>query len=139
MLDVPDSLPSSSGKLECNESKSRPLPFLHVHLKSASQRSLKSPRDPCLSPPPVFWMQHQHSERPASILRHVQEHMIVLEKACASCGARSAIRGGTMVHLGYSEFAFSLKPLMQCPYSHQTLLKHLTCHSKALIRGHNGA
>ncbi len=46
--------------------------------------------------------------------------------------------GGQWLHLGYSEFAFSLKPLMQCPYSHQTLLKHLTCHSETLIRGHNG-
>lgn len=64
--------------------------------------------------------------------------MIVLEKANAGCGTRSAIRGGTMVHLGYSEFAFSLQPLMQCPYSHQTQLKHLTSHSEALIRRHNG-
>lgn len=113
--------------------KPRPSPSLHVHLKSVSQKSLRNFISPPLQP----------SGCSTSILEHSdtfhQERMIVLEKAWAGCGDGSAIRGGTMVHLGYSEFGFSLRLLMQCPYSHQTLLKHLTGHSEALIRGHNGA
>lgn len=102
---------------------------------SVTEKLESSPGTSSLSSPsllgvaPAFW------EAGLDTQTHSRAHDCAGE---STCWLGSAIRGGTMVHLGYSEFAFSLQPLMQCPYSHQTLLKHLTSHSKALIRGHNG-